>query len=55
MPYLPMLEGWEVYDYTAILLMAILAAMGVGLLIVWLIDALSYVCKKDKKWKTSLN
>ncbi len=51
MPYLPMLEGWEVYDYTAILLMAILAAMGVGLLIVWLIDAYRMFVKRIRNGK----
>ena len=51
MPYLPMLEGWEVYDYTATLLMAILAALGVGLLIVWLIDAYRMFVKRIRNGK----
>ena len=51
MPYLAMLEGWEVYDYTAILLIAILAAMGAGLLIVWLIDAYSMFVKRIRNEK----
>ena len=51
MPYLPMLEGWEVYDYTAILLIAILAAMGVGLLVVWLMDAYRMFVKRIRNGK----
>ncbi len=51
MPYLPMLEGWEVYDYTAILLLAILAAMGIGLLIVWLMDAYRMFVKRIRNGK----
>ena len=51
MPYLPMLEGWEVYDYTAILLLAILAAMGVGLLVVWLMDAYRMFVKRIRNGK----
>lgn len=51
MPYLPMLEGWEVYDYTAILLIAILAAMGIGLLVVWLIDAYRMFVKRIRNGK----
>lgn len=51
MPYLPMLEGWEVYDYTAILLIAILTAIGIGLLIVWLMDAYRMFVKRIKNGK----
>jgi uncharacterized integral membrane protein len=46
-----MLEGWEVYDYTAILLIAILAAMGVGLLVVWLMNAYRMFVKRIRNGK----
>jgi len=46
-----MLKGWEVYDYTAILLMAILAAIGIGLLIVWLMDGYRMFVRRIKNGK----
>lgn len=46
-----MLKGWEVYDYTAIMLIAILAAIGVGLLVVWLIDAYRMFVKRIRNGK----
>ena len=46
-----MLEGWEVYDYTAILLIASLAAIGIGLLIVWLMDAYRMFVKRIRNGK----
>ena len=46
-----MLKGWEVYDYTAIMLIAILAAIGVGLLVVWLMDAYRMFVKRIRNGK----
>ena len=46
-----MLEGWEVYDYTAILLLAILTAIGIGLLVVWLMDAYRMFVKRIRNGK----
>lgn len=46
-----MLEGWEVYDYTAIFLLAILAAIGIGLLVVWLMNAYRMFVKRIRNEK----
>jgi len=51
MPFLPMLEGWQVYDYTAVLMLLLLASIGIGLLIVWAVDSWSILIHRIKNGK----
>jgi hypothetical protein len=48
-----MFDSWQVYDFTALLMLLILSAMGVGLIGVWFVDVGKIILKRIKNGRNN--
>jgi len=53
MIFLQMFNGWQVHDFTALTMLLIFSAMGVGLLGVWFVDVGKIILKRIKNGRNN--